>query len=435
MNSLLHLFQADDIKTSNYRFYFANNSAFIIAAVGHLCFIPLFYHLNLTFLMFYNMLSLVIFVLCFIMNKKGLHATSTLIVALEILFHASLATYFIGWETGFFYYSLAIIPLAFSNPTTKKSQKLIITILISIFYLSLKHYANTHEPIVELMPDVINDLYFINSLFMIICISALVYYFSLASAITENKIDKERNEAYLANQAKSTFLANMSHELRTPLNAIIGYSEMLKDDAVDAGKEQDAKDLSKITSAGNHLLTLINSILDLTKIEAGKIVLEYQLININLLITDVTSTINHMVKKEANTLVINCKDDFGSACIDQTRVKQILFNLLSNACKFTENGTIKLSVYKEKNNNLEWLCFSVVDSGIGIPSHKIERLYQPFVQADISTTRLYGGTGLGLTIIKRFITLMDGVINVESTVGKGTTFIIKLPINPTLCNA
>ena len=140
-----------------------------------------------------------------------------------------------------------------------------------------------------------------------------------------------------------------------------------------------------------------------------------------------------MVGKFDNTLVIDCEENLGFVCTDQTRVKQILFNLLSNSCKFTSNGKITLSAYKENKNNQGWLCFKVKDTGIGIPTDKIESLFQPFVQADISTTRLYGGTGLGLTIIKHFITLMNGVINVNSAVGKGTTFYIKLPINNGQC--
>lgn len=433
MDILTRLFQTENIKTTNYRFYFANNYAFIIGGIAHLIFIPIFYHLNLTLLVFYNFFSIIIFFLSFIINRKGFHTLSTIPAALEILLHATLTIYFIGWDSGFFYPLLAIIPLVFSNPATLRSHKAAIAIIISALYLSLKYFSNYHVPAIILDKEVLNNLYFMNSFFIIIGISALVYYFSLASEITENKIDKERNDADMANQAKSTFLANMSHELRTPLNAIIGYSEMLKDEADEAGYEQAAKDLVKITNAGNHLLTLINSILDLTKIEAGKTILEYQSINIYPLINDIVSTIEPIIAKNNNTLSIKCNENFGNACIDQTKIKQILFNLLSNACKFTNNGTIELSVYRENKNKQELLCFKVADTGIGIPGHKIEMLFQPFVQADISTTRLYGGTGLGLTIIKSFITLMEGFINVESSVGKGTTFTIKLPVNNEKC--
>ena len=434
MNYLTRLFQTENISTYNYRFYFANKYAFIIGGFAHLCFIPIFYYLNLTTLVIYNFFSVAIFVFSYILNGKGHHTSSTILSSIEIMIHAVLATYFIGWETGFFYYTLAIIPHIFSNPATKNLQKIAISIFISTFFLSLKYFSNTQTPIVQLDHEILNNLYYMNSFFITTGISALVYYFSLASDITEDKMDQERNKADRANQAKSSFLANMSHELRTPLNAIIGYSEMLKDEAEEKNRLQDSKDLTKIINAGNHLLNLINNILDLTKIEAGKMIFEYQSIDINLLINEVTSTIEHMVSKGNNTLSISCDENFGHACIDQTRIKQILFNLLSNACKFTNNGSIKLHIYKESNNRQELLCFKIADTGIGIENDKLESLFQPFVQADISTTRLYGGTGLGLTIIKHFITLMNGTINVTSILNKGTTFTIKLPIDNKWCN-
>ena len=433
MNYLTRLFQTENITTSNYRFYFANKYAFIIGGFAHLCFIPIFYYLNLTTLVIYNFFSIAIFIISYIINGKGYHTLSTILSAAEVMIHAILATYFIGWETGFFYYILAIIPHISSNPTIKNLQKIIISVFVSIFYLSLKYFANSHTPAILLNQEVLNNLYFMNSFFITIGISALVFYFSLASDITEDKVDQERNKANLANQAKSTFLANMSHELRTPLNAIIGYGELLKDEAKEKNENQSYKDLTKITTAGNHLLTLIDSILDLTKIEAGKTVFEYQSTDINILTNDVVTTINPMVEKGGNILVLSCEESLGFVCTDQTRIKQILFNLLSNSCKFTNNGKIALTAYKENKDNQEWLCFKVKDTGIGIPNEKIESLFQPFVQADVSTTRLYGGTGLGLTIIKHFITLMGGVINVNSAVGKGTTFYIKLPINNAQC--
>lgn len=434
MHFLLRLFQTENINRTNYRFYFANRYAYIISGFTHLTFIPIFYYLNLTVLALYNFFSILVFVLAYYLNEKGHSAISTIPVSIEILFHAVLAIYFIGWESGFFYYILAIIPLVFSNPTSSNIQKIAITTFIASFYLSLKYYANTHVPLVQLEQNTLNNLYFMNSFSIIVGISALVHFFSLASDITESKIDKERDEADQANQAKSTFLANMSHELRTPLNAIIGYSEMLKDDADEQGNKQSSKDLSRITKAGSHLLELINNILDLTKIEAGKTELEYRPTDISPLMNDVISAINPQSTKRNNTLTINCVDDFGYVSIDQTKVKQILINLLSNACKFTDNGNIELSVYKEESESQEWICFKICDSGIGIPENKLDVLFQPFMQADISTTRIYGGTGLGLTISKHFITLMEGSINVESIVDEGTTFLIKLPIKHTSLN-
>lgn len=362
------------------------------------------------------------------LNRKGLHALSTMPVTIEVIIHAILTVYFIGWESGFFFYTLAIIPMAFSAPSTKESHKVILTILVSTFFVALKYFSNTHTPDVMLDENLLHTLYYVNSFFMIISIAALVHYSSLGSKISEDKIGEERNTAASANKAKSVFLANMSHELRTPLNAIIGYSEMLKDEADDNGDEQNSKDLARITSAGSHLLELINNILDLTKIEAGKTELEYRPTDISPLINDIVSTINPLILKNNNTLVINCDDNFGYASIDQTKVKQILINLVSNACKFTEKGKIELTVYNEEKDNKKWLCFKVSDSGIGIAKEKINVLFEPFMQADISTTRVYGGTGLGLAISKHFVTLMEGTINVESIINKGTTFLVRLPV-------
>lgn len=244
-------------------------------------------------------------------------------------------------------------------------------------------------------------------------------------------LHQARMEADAANKTKSIFLANMSHELRTPLNAIIGYSEMLKEDADAFGYDVYSKDLNKITKAGHYLLVLINNILDFSKAEAGKTELDYSLIQINELLTEILETIIPLVKKQNNSLKINCPDNMGGFYIDKTKITQTLFNLLSNASKFTENGKIELTVYLENNSNNQWLCFSVKDTGIGIPEEKFEMLFQPFSQMTASTTRLYGGTGLGLTISKHFVSLMKGVIKVESTEGKSTTFTIKLPANTT----
>jgi signal transduction histidine kinase/DNA-binding response OmpR family regulator len=231
-----------------------------------------------------------------------------------------------------------------------------------------------------------------------------------------------------ANRAKSSFLANMSHELRTPMNAIIGYSEMLMEDAAEEGNEEAAGDLQRIHSAGKHLLALINDVLDLSKIEAGKMDIYLESFEIPRMVEDVVATIDALVKKNDNRLKVEVDPSLGEMRADLTKVRQALFNLLSNAAKFTRQGEIGLRVRGEQADGVDWVRMSVSDSGIGIPSAKIDHVFEEFSQADETTTRHYGGTGLGLPISRRFCQMMGGDITVESTVGEGSTFTIRLPL-------
>jgi len=230
-----------------------------------------------------------------------------------------------------------------------------------------------------------------------------------------------------ASQAKSAFLANMSHELRTPMNAIIGYSEMLMEDAEDEGNDEAAGDLKKIHGAGTHLLALINDVLDLSKIEAGKMDLYLESFEVRPMVDQVVATIDTLVKKNDNQLKVEVDSSLGEIRADLTKVRQALFNLLSNAAKFTHEGEIALAVHAQQQDGEDWVRMSVSDSGIGIPPEKIDHVFEEFSQADETTTRDYGGTGLGLPISRRFCQLMGGDITVESTVGEGSTFSIRLP--------
>jgi PAS domain S-box-containing protein len=236
---------------------------------------------------------------------------------------------------------------------------------------------------------------------------------------------KEAAEA--ANLAKSQFLANMSHELRTPLNAIIGYSEMLKEEAEDLGQKDFLPDLEKIHTAGKHLLALINDILDLSKVEAGKMTLCLESFDVADMINGVTSTIGPLMAKNGTRLEVHLADNLGTMHSDLTKVQQSLLNLLSNACKFTQEGVVSLEVSRKTVEAQERLYFEVSDSGIGMTPEQMDKLFHPFVQADPSTTRKFGGTGLGLTITQCLCQMLGGSITVESTLGQGSTFTISLP--------
>ena len=243
----------------------------------------------------------------------------------------------------------------------------------------------------------------------------------------EEEVANAKETAEAANRTKSLFLANMSHELRTPLNAILGYSEMLQEEATDQGVQNFLPDLQKIHGAGKNLLSLINDILDLSKIEAGKMELYLETFNVPNLIEEVVGTISPLVEANANTLHVQCPTDIGDMHADMAKVRQSLFNLLSNAAKFTKEGAICLDVSRQMMDNREWIQFQVSDTGIGMTAEQLVKLFQTFTQADTSTTRKFGGSGLGLALTRRFCQLMGGDVTVHSVSGSSSTFTIKVP--------
>jgi signal transduction histidine kinase/CheY-like chemotaxis protein/HAMP domain-containing protein len=247
----------------------------------------------------------------------------------------------------------------------------------------------------------------------------------LATLVTE--LEMARDAAQEASRTKSSFLANMSHELRTPLNAIIGVTEMLQEDARDLKRDDEVEPLDRVLRAARHLLALINDILDLSKIEAGKMDIVLERFPIRSLIDDVAQTVEPTASKNGNKIVVNCSDAIGSMYADQIRVRQALLNLLSNASKFTANGVVTISAARAGNGAAERIEIAVTDTGIGMTPEQLGKLFQEFSQADSSTTRKYGGTGLGLAISRRFCQMMGGDISVESELGRGSKFVSALP--------
>ncbi len=246
----------------------------------------------------------------------------------------------------------------------------------------------------------------------------------------QRQLELAMENAERANQVKSEFLANMSHELRTPLNAIIGYSQILQEDAADAGQDDIIPDLQKIENAGNHLLGLINDILDLSKIEAGRMEAYIERVDLPALVQDVRMMVEPLAARNGNRLVIDCPAEIGAMMTDMTKVKQSLLNLLSNACKFTEKGSVMLQVTRRPapaGAGPEWIDFAVSDTGIGLTQAQMGKLFHAFAQADSSTTRRYGGTGLGLTITRSFARMLGGDVTVASQEGQGSVFTLTLP--------
>ncbi|MEM1240645.1 MAG: DUF3365 domain-containing protein [Cyanobacteria bacterium P01_H01_bin.26] len=246
-------------------------------------------------------------------------------------------------------------------------------------------------------------------------------------ALREQSLSHAKESAEAATQAKSDFLANMSHELRTPLNAIIGYSEMLAEDIEDLSVDDAQTDLYRIQGAGKQLLTLINSVLDLSKIESGRMELYVEEFAISFLVEQVADVLNPMVQQKGNKLVVHHDTDIDMLKADRTKVYQSLLNLLSNANKFTKDGTIALTVQSSTQGDQPWIDFVVTDTGIGMTLEHQQKVFDAFAQADTSTTRQFGGTGLGLTITKQFTTMMGGDITVESQLGQGSQFTLRLP--------
>jgi signal transduction histidine kinase len=261
---------------------------------------------------------------------------------------------------------------------------------------------------------------------------AFTNIFSRALEAANRAIDEARTQAERANLAKSQFLANMSHELRTPLNAIIGYTEMLHEDAEAEGRETTVKDLARIAGASRHLLQMIDEILDLARIEASRVELSFTPVVVPSFVEELADAARSLARKNANQLSVQLVGDADTLALqaDVTRLRQCMLNLLSNACKFTEKGHVTLRVERAELDGVPGVAFEVQDTGIGMNDEQLARVFQPFEQADASTTRRFGGTGLGLAITSQLVRLMGGTVSAKSAPGQGSTFTLTVPLAP-----
>ncbi len=262
------------------------------------------------------------------------------------------------------------------------------------------------------------------AIFLIVCLLILPVYIDLML----KKLNRAKKEADEANKAKSAFLANMSHELRTPLNAIIGYSDLLVEDAEALDQPEFSADLQKIHLSGQHLLLLISNVLDMSKIEAGKMVVDMQSTDVKSIVTEVEATVRPLIERGGNTYDVKYGGEPGEIVVDELKLKQVLINLLGNAAKFTNNGRISLIVEQHDDQQGRYMTFTVKDNGIGISPEESDKLFLPFTQIDSSTTRAFGGSGLGLSISRSYCRMMGGDLTFNSQPGKGSCFEVRLPM-------
>lgn len=354
--------------------------------------------------------------------SKNIYTITNISLGAGLSHQATFAYFTGGFESNIIIW-FSILPLLAGVICGKKGILIwaTIAIIVTAIYLTMSNYGYVFPNLISANGFIVSQSFI--TFGWVIVNSIVIWSYILF-------IEKNNRTIEAANKAKSDFLTNMSHELRTPLNAIIGYSELVKEELEEKGESTSSKDLETINRAGLHLLSLINGILDLSKIEADKMDTYIESFNIKDLINEVSVQIKPLIDKNNNTLVIEYDININHLSTDKTKLKQILFNLLSNSAKFTDNGTITLHIYI-KNSQDDVINFSVTDTGIGMTEQQLSKIFKNFSQADSSIVSKFGGTGLGLLISKQFCDLINGTIQVKSILGIGTTFTIQIPLKET----
>lgn len=415
-----------ELPEEQFELYAMTNWAMALGLASHVTFIPLFVLLEVPILAAVNVVSMGCFVFALWFSRRAKFVASLLIGAVEVVAHAWIATLFLGWSAGFHLHAiLALVLLTLFSPV-KLATRVSYAVAIAAAYVALVATATHRAPVVSLAESTQVWLGVMNAVIFLGATTGMAAYHTWTVTVTRHARAAAQTQAEAASRAKSNFLANMSHELRTPLNAILGYSEMIAEDADDEALQADAH---KIHGAGRHLLTLINDVLDLSKIEAGRMEVLCVPFDLQACITEVVDTIRPLAETNDDLLEVEVADDIGEMTSDGTKVRQILLNLLSNACKFTQDGTIRLDVREAERFGEPHLCIVVTDTGIGMTAEELAKIFLEFTQADQATSEKYGGTGLGLAITKRFCELLGGEIDVTSQPGKGTTFTVFLPMD------
>ncbi len=419
----------------------------IVGLLSYVTYIPLFLELGADRIAWTNVGVIVVFAGGIAAVVSGRVFTGMTAASIAVAVHAWLTALTLGGGAFELHVLLALeLGLLFSY--VRLWVRLAYAAIFITAYLGLLVALDRVPPTVPLSHEALHAFVLLNS-GIFACITVLIATF-YAWSVRRNRVARERVLAELeahnerlraahddlavardlaqeASKAKSMFLANMSHELRTPLNAIIGYSEMIEEDALEDGNAALAGEVGRIMGAGRHLLSLINDILDLAKIEARQMLCERIEFDLTALVASVIDTAQPLAAKGGNDLAHVVDPGIGPLHTDPTKVRQILLNLLSNACKFTEHGTVSLRVAAAARQGTEGIRIEVHDTGIGIPADKLEHIFGEFSQADDTTTRKFGGTGLGLAITERFAQMLGGTISVRSTVGEGSQFQVWLP--------